>query len=93
MYKRQAVFDFKDLTGVFFLVIDDHVKLASLKLKFEHTVIPVSYTHLDVYKRQEYSVPYTWGVLGLIYNTKMVEDEAVVASWGACGAKPIWIIS
>ena len=31
----------------------------------------------------EYSVPYTWGVLGLIYNTKMVEDEAVVASWGA----------
>ena len=31
----------------------------------------------------EYSVPYTWGVLGLIYNTQMVEDEAVVASWGA----------
>ena len=31
----------------------------------------------------KYSVPYTWGVLGLIYNTKMVEDEAVVASWGA----------
>ena len=30
-----AVFDFKDLTGVFFLVIDDHVKLASLKLQFE----------------------------------------------------------
>ena len=31
----------------------------------------------------EYSVPYTWGVLGLIYNTKLVEDESVVASWGA----------
>ena len=31
----------------------------------------------------EYSVPYTWGVLGLIYNTQMVEDESVVASWGA----------
>ena len=30
-----AVFDFKDLTGVFFLVIDDHVKLAILKLQFE----------------------------------------------------------
>ena len=31
----------------------------------------------------EYSVPYTWGVLGLIYNTRLVEDESVVASWGA----------
>ena len=40
-------------------------------------------THLDFDPEQKYSVPYTWGVLGLIYNTKMVEDEAVVASWGA----------
>lgn len=40
-----AVFDFKDLTGVFFLVIDDHVKLASLKLQFENTVILVGRLH------------------------------------------------
>lgn len=28
----------------------------------------------------KYSVPYTWGVLGIIYNTKMV-DEADTGSW------------
>ena len=39
------MFDFKDLTGVFFLVIDDHVKLASLKLQFENTVILVGRLH------------------------------------------------
>lgn len=30
-----------------------------------------------------YSVPYTWGVLGIIYNTRMVEDPSIVDSWGA----------
>lgn len=30
-----------------------------------------------------YSVPYTWGVLGIIYNTKMVEDPSIMDSWGA----------
>ena len=28
----------------------------------------------------KYSVPYTWGVLGILYNTKMV-DEADIGSW------------
>lgn len=28
---------------------------------------------------QEYSVPYTWGVVGIIYNTKMVQEP--VTSW------------
>ena len=41
----------------------------------------------DAYKSREYdedneySVPYMWGVVGLIYNTAMVEDE--VTSWDA----------
>lgn len=30
-----------------------------------------------------YSVPYTWGVLGILYNTAMVEDETLMTSWGA----------
>lgn len=30
-----------------------------------------------------YSVPYTWGVLGIIYNTKMVDDPSILDSWGA----------
>lgn len=33
--------------------------------------------------QNEYSVPYTWGVLGIIYNTKMVEEPSVVSSWNA----------
>ena len=28
----------------------------------------------------KYSVPYTWGILGIMYNTKMV-DEADIGSW------------
>ncbi|MEG0913387.1 MAG: spermidine/putrescine ABC transporter substrate-binding protein [Oscillospiraceae bacterium] len=41
----------------------------------------------DVYKGMEYdaenmySVPYMWGLVGLIYNTTMVEDE--ITSWDA----------
>ena len=29
----------------------------------------------------EYSVPYTWGTVGIIYNTKMVDEP--ITSWGA----------
>ncbi|MCI8869770.1 MAG: extracellular solute-binding protein [Lawsonibacter sp.] len=29
----------------------------------------------------EYTVPYTWGTLGIIYNTAMVDEE--ITSWGA----------
>ena len=34
----------------------------------------------DYDKNQEYSVPYTWGTLGILYNTKYV-DEADVTGW------------
>ncbi len=29
----------------------------------------------------EYTVPYTWGYVGIIYNTTMVDEEDDVASW------------
>lgn len=29
----------------------------------------------------EYSVPYTWGTVGIIYNTEMVEEDADMDSW------------
>lgn len=29
-----------------------------------------------------YSVPYTWGTVGLIYNTTMVDDSDAIDSWG-----------
>lgn len=41
----------------------------------------------DVYKgmeydeNEEYSVPYMWGIVGLIYNTTMIDDE--IDSWNA----------
>jgi len=42
----------------------------------------------DRYKNQSYdpenrySVPYTWGTVGLIYNTSMVDDSDAIDSWG-----------
>ena len=40
-----------------------------------------SYKGLSYDVNGEYSVPYTWGVVGLIYNTTMVEGE--IDSWNA----------
>ncbi|NLL45222.1 MAG: spermidine/putrescine ABC transporter substrate-binding protein [Clostridiales bacterium] len=39
------------------------------------------YRGLDFDPADEYSVPYTWGVVGIIYNTSMVDEE--ITSWGA----------
>ena len=47
----------------------------------------IQYIDKDLLKKCEvfdpgnkYSVPYTWGILGIMYNTKMV-DEADIGSW------------
>ena len=40
-----------------------------------------AYKGLEYDPDNEYSVPYTWGVVGLIYNTTMIEDE--ITSWDA----------
>lgn len=32
-------------------------------------------------KTNEYSVPYTWGTVGIIYNTTMIDDEEEMDSW------------
>ena len=42
--------------------------------------IDEKYTHLDFDPEQKYSVPYAWGVVGIVYNTKYV-DEADIGSW------------
>lgn len=54
--------------------------------KIDYSNIP-NYQYIDeAYKNtaydpnNEYSVPYTWGTVGVIYNTKYV-DEADVGSW------------
>ena len=59
----------------------------------EGLVQPINYNNIPNYQyideaykntaydpNNEYSVPYTWGTVGLIYNTKYV-DEADVGSW------------
>lgn len=37
------------------------------------------FKHLPFDPNNEYSVPYMWGTLGIIYNTKMIKDE--ITSW------------
>ena len=44
------------------------------------SLIDEKYTHLAFDPEQQYSVPYTWGVVGMIYNTKYI-DEADIGSW------------
>ena len=57
-------------------------------LNYDHIpnmkLIDEKYTHLDFDPEQKYSVPYTWGVVGIVYNTKYV-DEADIGSWDCCG--------
>jgi spermidine/putrescine transport system substrate-binding protein len=53
------------------------------KLNFDnipnYALIGDSYKGMDYDPNEEYSVPYTWGVVGIIYNTTMVDDP--VDSW------------
>ncbi len=54
------------------------------KINFDNvpnlSLIDESMRFMDYDKTGEYSVPYTWGTVGIIYNTTMVEEE--VTSWG-----------
>ena len=50
-------------------------------LNYDHIpnmkLIDEKYTHLDFDPEQKYSVPYTWGVVGIVYNTKYVDKRCV----------------
>mgnify|MGYP000405983578 CR=1 FL=1 len=54
-------------------------------LNYDHIpnmkLIDEKYTHLDFDPEQKYSVPYTWGTLGIIYNPTLIGGD--VDSWGA----------
>lgn len=43
-------------------------------------LIDEKYTHLEFDPDQQYSVPYTWGVVGIVYNQKYI-DPADLGSW------------
>ncbi len=40
-----------------------------------------AYSGLEYDSNNEYSVPYMWGIVGIIYNSTMIEDE--ITSWDA----------
>ena len=50
-------------------------------LNYDHIpnmkLIDEKYTHLDFDPEQKYSVPYTWGVVGIVYNKTMVMEKLV----------------
>ena len=46
-----------------------------------YSLIGDEFKNLDCDPNNEYSVPYMWGTVGLIYNTEMVDEE--ITSWGA----------
>ena len=58
--------------------------------KLDYSNIPNFEKHVDAQfknpsydQNQEYSVPYTWGTLGILYNTQYVSEEDVKAQgWG-----------
>ena len=45
------------------------------------SLIDPQYTHLSYDPDNLYTVPYTWGTVGIIYNTAMIDDE--ITSWSA----------
>ncbi|MCL2539577.1 MAG: ABC transporter substrate-binding protein, partial [Oscillospiraceae bacterium] len=55
------------------------------KLDFDnipnYALVDELYRNLEHDATNEYSVPYMWGLVGLIYNTEMVEEE--ITSWDA----------
>ena len=46
-----------------------------------YALIGDQYTGLSYDPEHKYTVPYTWGTLGIIYNTTMVDEE--ITSWDA----------
>ncbi len=55
------------------------------KLNFENipnfSLIDETHKNPDYDPTGEYSVPYLWGIVGIIYNTILVDEEDVVTTW------------
>ncbi len=44
-------------------------------------LISDEFKHMDYDPNDEYSVPYMWGMVGIIYNTTLVDEEDDIATW------------
>ncbi len=55
------------------------------KLNFDnipnYSLIDERYKNPEYDPKNEYSVPYTWGTVGIIYNTTLVDPEDDMATW------------
>lgn len=47
-----------------------------------YDLIDPQYKSLSFDPENKYTVPYSWGTVGIIYNTKMVDEP--ITSWGLC---------
>ena len=67
-------------------MISKMIKMDMLqKLDFEkipnYSYIDESFRSLEYDPTNEYSVPYTWGLVGIFYNKKLVDEEEKNISW------------
>ena len=61
------------------LIAEDRLQKLDYSLIPNYEKIDDQYKNLSFDPDNEYSVPYTWGTLGIIYNTTMVEEP--ITSW------------
>ncbi len=63
------------------LIAEDRLQKLDYSKIPNYEKIGEQYKNLSFDPNNEYSVPYTWGTLGIIYNTTMVDEP--ITSWGA----------
>lgn len=65
----------------------EQMKEKNLLLKVDHDKIPnlknidQDFLDLDFDKNNEYSIPYFWGTVGVVYNPKMLQKDLDFSSW------------
>jgi len=65
----------------------EQMKQKDLLLPVDHSKIPnlknidEDFLDLDFDKKNEYSIPYFWGTVGIVYNPKMLKKDLDFTSW------------
>ena len=78
--------DTSDVFHLFFSFLESLIQ-EDMLAELDYGAIPnfqlmdPQFTHLSFDLENKYTVPYTWGSVGIIYNTTMVDEP--ITSWGA----------
>ena len=78
--------DTSDVFHLFFSFLESLIQ-EDMLAELDYGAIPnfqlmdPQFTHLSFDPENKYTVPYTWGSVGIIYNTTMVDEP--ITSWGA----------